>query len=614
MALNAVHSRTEELESVRSEAIAVIGMAGRFPGGANDPDQLWDFLMAGGDAAGPVPPERWDAARFYDPSPDAPGKTNAERANFLAVPVDLFDAQFFGISAKEAIGLDPQQRLLLEVAWEAVENAGLDPSGLKGSQTGVYVGVNSDDYAQAHRHSGKLERIDAYSLAGTCFAPAAGRISYTFGFEGPSMAVDTACSSSLTAVHLACQSLRSRETNLALAAGVNLLLSPAYFIASTKLGTIAPDGACKAFDASANGYGRGEGCGVVVLKRLPDALVAGDRILGLIRGSAVNQDGKSNGLTAPNGLAQEKVIRLALENAGVSPADIGYIEAHGTGTPAGRPDRSRSDRPHHAGLPVQRESAPVEHGEVQHRAPGIRRGHRPGLIKTLQCLRHAMIPRHTRMHTPSPHIPWDKFPIRVPVENTPWPRNGQPLRAGVSSFGFSGTNAHLIVEEAPAETARPPAASLPAEHVLAFSARNPEALRQLAERYGGHLGKTSDTLAEICCTAGAGRSHFPHRLALWGSSPTECGESLRQYLAGEPSGRASRSEGAVGRPKIAFLFTGQGSQYAGMGRALYEIHPVFREAIDDCDAILRKHWNESLVDLLYGPGDCEARLQQTHYT
>ncbi|MDP3000968.1 MAG: polyketide synthase [Bryobacterales bacterium] len=402
--LNGVHCRTQELESVRSESVAVIGMAGRFPGGANDPDQLWDFLMAGGDAAGPVPPERWDAARFYDPSPDAPGKTNAERANFLAVPVDLFDAPFFAISAKEAIGLDPQQRFLLEVSWEALENAGLDPSGLKGSQTSVYVGVNSDDYAQAHRHSGKLERIDAYSLAGTCFAPAAGRISYTFGFEGPSMAVDTACSSSLTAVHLACQSLRSRESNLALAAGVNLLLSPAFFVASTKLGTISPDGACKAFDASANGYGRGEGCGVVVLKRLADALAAGDRILGLIRGSAINQDGKSNGLTAPNGLAQEKVIRLALENAGIPPAGIGYIEAHGTGTPLGDPIeveaigrvmqscRSREN-------PVLLSTVKCNIGHLE-AAAGI-----AGLIKTLLCLRHGMIPRHTRMHTPSPHIP-----------------------------------------------------------------------------------------------------------------------------------------------------------------------------------------------------------------
>ena len=613
MTLNGTQSRIEELESARGEAIAVIGMAGRFPGGANDPDQLWELLLAGSDAAGPVPPERWDAARFYDPSPDAPGKTNAERANFLAVPVDLFDAQFFGISAKEAIGLDPQQRLLLEVAWEAMENAGLDPSGLKGSQTGVYVGMNSDDYAQAHRHSGMLERIDGYSLTGALPAPAAGRISYTFGFEGPSMVVDTACSSSLTAVHLACQSLRSRESNMALAAGVNLLLSPAFFVASTKLGTISPDGTCKAFDASANGYGRGEGCGVVVLKRLPDALAAGDRILGLIRGSALNQDGKSNGLTAPNGLAQEKVIRRALENAGISPAAIGYIEAHGTGTPLGDPIEveaigriMQACRPREN--PVYLSSVKCNIGHLES-AAGI-----AGLIKALQCMRHEMIPRHTGMHTPSPHIPWDKYPICVPVENTPWPRRGEPLRAGISSFGFSGTNAHVIVEEAPAGTAPPPAASLPAGHVLAFSARNAEALRQLAERYAGHLGKTPDTLAEICCTAGAGRSHFPHRLALRGCSPAECAEDLTRWLDGEPSGRVSRSEGAAGRPKIAFLFTGQGSQYVGMGRALYEMHPVFREAIDECDAILRKHWDESLVDLLYGPGASEACLLQTQYT
>ena len=602
-----------DLTGPRPEAIAVIGMAGRFPGGADNPEQLWAFLLAGGDAAGPIPAERWDSARYYDPAPEAPGKTNTEQANFLTAPIDGFDAPFFGISAKEAIALDPQQRLLLEVAWEALEHAGLDPATLKGSPTAVYVGMNSDDYVQAHRHSGHLDRIDAYSLTGGMLAPAAGRIAYTFGFEGPAVALDTACSSSLTAAHLACQSLRVGESNLALVAGVNLILSVGFFVASSKLGTTSPDGTCKAYDAAANGYGRGEGCGVVVLKRLADALADGDRILGLIRGSAVNQDGKSNGLTAPNGLAQEKLIRRALQDAALEPADIGYIEGHGTGTPLGDPIEveaiGRIMAPCRSlDNPVLLSSVKGNIGHLE-AAAGV-----AGLIKALLCLQHESIPRHIRMHTPSPHIPWERLPIRVPLVDTPWVRCARPRRAGVSSFGFSGTNAHLIVEEAPAERVHPAAAAAPAEQVLAFSARNAEALGQLAQRYVEHLGRSPDSLAEIAATAACGRSHFPFRLAVRGSTPAECAGYLQRHLAGEPSRRVVRSQGAASRPKIAFLFTGQGSQYLGMGRGLYETQPVFRAAIDRCDQLLRGSWAVSLVDLLYGADASDEQLRQTQFT
>ena len=511
VALKKAQARLQELESARTEPVAIVGMACRLPGGSDNPAKLWEFLLDGGDASGPIPRERWDAGRFYDPSPAAPGTTHASRANFLTVPIDQFDAQFFGISAKEATGLDPQQRLLLEVSWEAMEHAGLDPSTFKGSQTGVFVGISADDYAQAHRHSGRPERIDGYSLTGTCAAPAAGRISYTFGFEGPSMAIDTACSSSLVAVHLACQSLRARESDMTLAAGVNLMLSPVFLIASTKLGTISAEGICRTFDASANGYGRGEGCGVVVLKRLSDALAAGDRILGLVRGSAVNQDGKSNGLTAPNGLAQERVIRSALENAGLSPAEVGYIEAHGTGTALGDPIEVEAIG--RIMQPCRTNSNPLLLSTVKCNLGHLEAGAGvAGLIKVLLALNHGMIPRHTRMLTPSPHIPWDVYPIRVPLENTVWPRGEQPRRAGVSSFGFSGTNAHLIVEEAPPRET--PAAAVPPIHVLPLSARNPGALRQLAERYSDTLSQPGTSLAEICAMAGAGRSHFSHRLAI----------------------------------------------------------------------------------------------------
>jgi len=610
IALKKTQNRLHEIEAARSEPIAVVGMACRLPGGANDPEALWQMLRRGDNTSVPIPAERWESEHFYHPSPDAPGTTHAVRANFIDRPIDQFDAPFFGISSKEAISLDPQQRLLLEVAWEAIEDAGLNPIALRGSRTGVYVGISSDDYTQAHRHSGRLDLIDGYALTGTCFAPASGRISYTLGFEGPSMAVDTACSSSLVAVHLACQGLRDGESDMALAAGINLILSPIFHIASSKLGTISPDGLCKTFDSSADGYGRGEGCGVIVLKRLSDAIAAKDRILGLIRGSAVNQDGKSNGLTAPNGLAQEKVIQRALHSAGLSPADIGYIEAHGTGTPLGDPIEVEAigrimQTVRGADDPVLISTIKTNIGHLEAGA-GI-----AGLIKALLCLRHGEIPPHLHLSSPSPHIPWGQYPFRVPTELTPWPSGAKPRRAGVSSFGFSGTNAHVIVEEAPREAPRV-GAPAPGPQVVPLSARSAEALRALTERVADHLETSADPLADIAHTAGAGRSHFGFRLAAVGSSGAEIAQSLRQSLAGNPP-RSVVTGSKAERPRIAFLFTGQGSQYVGMGRALYRDQPVFRAALEACDQILRPRLGESLLDLLYGPEADNERLQQTGF-
>ncbi|HEX8171687.1 MAG TPA: type I polyketide synthase [Thermoanaerobaculia bacterium] len=601
-ALKKTESRVAELERARTEPLAVVGMACRFPGGANDPEALWRFLAAGGNACVPVPPERWDASRFYDPSPDTPGTTHAARAHFLSEPVDGFDAPFFGISGKEAVSLDPQQRLLLEVSWEALEEAAIDPHSLRGSNTGVYVGISADDYTQAHRHSGRLERIDGYALTGTCFAPAAGRISYTFGFEGPAIAIDTACSSSLVAVHLASQALRNGECDLALAAGVNLILSPIFHISSSKLGTISPDGQCKTFDASANGYGRGEGCGVVVLKRLSDALAANDRILALVRGSAVNQDGRSNGLTAPNGLAQENVIQRALASAKLTPADVGYIEVHGTGTPLGDPieleaigrvmrDARAQDDP----LIVGTIKTNIGHLEA---GAGV-----AGLIKAIQCLRHEGIPPHLHLREPSPHIPWERLPLVVPRELTPWPRTSKPRRAGVSSFGFSGTNAHVVLEEAPLQ----PATSRSARplHVLPLSARSAEALDDLARRTAEHLlGRDEASLADIAHTLATGRAHFAHRVAVVAATRDEAAKLLGEST---PSKRVARGSGAASRPKIAFLYTGQGSQYAGMGRTLYDSQPVFRAALDECAALF-----PPLLDAIHRGTD--EQLQQTELT
>lgn len=609
IALKRAQARVEALEARRVEPIAIIGMACRLPGGANDPEALWDLLGRGVDTCGPIPADRWSSEVFYNASADSPGQTHAARANFLDVPVGAFDAPFFGVSVKEATSMDPQQRLLLELGWEALEDAGLDPAGLRGSRTGVFVGISSDDYAQAHRHSGRLELIDGYALTGTCLAPAAGRVSYTFGFEGPSMAVDTACSSSLVAVHLACQSLRDGETDLAMVGGVNLMLSPVFHIASSKLGTISPDGLCKTFDTAADGYGRGEGCGVIMLKRLADATADGDRILAVVRGSAVNQDGKSNGLTAPNGLAQERVIRDALDRAGLRPDEIDYIEVHGTGTSLGDPieveaiGRVMADRP--ADRPVVLGTVKSNIGHLE-AAAGI-----AGLIRAVQCMRHGEIPAHLHLDNPSDHIPWGQYPFRVVTQHTPWPASAAPRRAGVSSFGFSGTNAHVILEEAPAPAA--PSAAADRAMVLPLSARTPDGLKELARRWRDWLGTPGATLADAATTAAAGRSHMAQRLALVGRTREEVVAGLDSYVEGKPGRGIALGTVGNGRPKVAGLFTGQGSQYPGMGRDLYLGEPVFRDAIDAVDAAIGDRLGRRLVDLLYGEDASDAELQQTGF-
>jgi acyl transferase domain-containing protein/NADPH:quinone reductase-like Zn-dependent oxidoreductase len=609
IALKRAQARVAELEARRSAPVAIIGMACRLPGGANDPEALWQLLCDGADTSQPIPAERWPGSQFYNAASETPGHTHAVRAHFLDMPVYEFDAPFFGVSSKEATAMDPQQRLLLELGWEALEDAGIDPSGLRGSRTGVFVGISSDDYAQAHRHSGQLDLIDGYSLTGSCFAPAAGRISYTFGFEGPSLAVDTACSSSLVAVHLACRSLREGEIDLAVTAGVNLILSPVFHIASSKLGTISPDGLCKTFDASADGYGRGEGCGVVLLKRLADAQRDGDRILAVIRGSAVNQDGKSNGLTAPNGLAQERVIREALAHAGLQPEDIDYVEVHGTGTPLGDPIEVEAIGRVMAGRPKSR---PVVLGTVKSNighleaAAGI-----AGLIKTVLCLRHGEIPAHLHLDNPSPHIPWGSYPFKVVTQRSPWSGADAPRRAGISSFGFSGTNAHLIVEQAPAEEASTLAGEGRAM-LLPLSARSLEALRALATHWRDWLADADEaSLATVCATAAVGRAHMSQRLAVTGKTRADLIEGLENFLNGQPKRNVATGSVEDNAPKIAALFTGQGSQYPGMGRALYESEPVFRDTIDACSDALGDLGGRSLVKIVYGPDASDEELRQT---
>jgi len=408
-----------EIDSLKHrEPIAVIGMACRFPGNANRPEAFWDLLKKGEDAVTEVPKERWDADAYYDPDPEAPGKMYMKTGAFIN-GIENFDAHFFGISPKELRSLDPQQRLLLEVSWETFENAGIPAASLKGSNTGVFVGILNSDYANINILSGDLRKVNAYSLTGTVFSTAGGRISYMYDLQGPNISVDTACSSSLVATHLACQSLRDGESDIALAGGVNLILTPGGNVAFCKMKTLSPDGRCKSFDASADGLSRSDGCGMILLKRLSDALEAGDPVLAVIRGSAVNQDGKSNGLTAPSGKSQQAVIAAALERAGLLPDAVSFIEAHGTGTSLGDPIEMNAigavygknrDKSHP--LFVGAVKANIAHLES---AAGI-----ASIIKTVLALNHKKIPPQPHFHQPNPEIAWDEFPVVVPKELTSW--------------------------------------------------------------------------------------------------------------------------------------------------------------------------------------------------
>jgi myxalamid-type polyketide synthase MxaB len=418
-AMEEMQRKLDALQRDKKEPIAIVGMGCRFPGQATDPEAYWKLLHDGVDAIGEVPPDRWDIDAYYDPDPDCPGKMYTRMGGFLNA-VDKFDAQFFGISPRETTKTDPQQRLALEISWEALENAGIDPQKLMGSQSGVFLGITNTDYARVVERAG-VSAIDAYYLTGNCLNFAAGRIAYTLGLQGPTIAMDTACSSSGVAVHVACQSLRNRECNLALAGGVSLILSPEISITSTKARTLSPDGSCKTFDASANGYVRGEGCGIVVLKRLSEALRDGDRIQALIRGSAVNQDGASSGITVPNKLAQIEVMRQALERAGLRPNQVDYIEAHGTGTPLGDPIEVRAlasvySRERSADHPLVLGTAKTNIGHLES-AAGI-----AGLIKVVLSLQHRTIPPHLHFKKLNPAISLDEIPAVLPLQAMPWKR------------------------------------------------------------------------------------------------------------------------------------------------------------------------------------------------
>ena len=444
--IRTLRNRVEELESSQHSPIAIIGAGIRFPGGVNDAASFWNLLAEGRDAITEIPSERWDWRAYFNSDADAPGSMYTQHGGFLS-GVDLFDAAFFGISPREAAAMDPQHRLTLEVAWEALENSGYSPGALQGTSVGIYLGIANNDYGRAALAD--IDNIDAYTGSGNSPAMVAGRLSYVLGLHGPSLAIDTSCSSSLVAVHLACAALRAAECNVALAGGVNLILSPESNIALSKAHMMARDGRCKTFDDAADGYVRSEGCGIIVLKKLAHALADGDRVLAVIRGSAVNHDGHSGGLTAPNGPAQAAVIRSALAAAQVNAAEIGYVEAHGTGTSLGDPIEVETLASVMAGdgsrnHPLAIGSVKTNMGHLEG-ASGI-----AGLMKVVLALEHQAIPPSLHLNKKNSHIQWDKLPVFVPTRLEPWEAREANRFAGVSSFGFSGTNAHVVLEQAPA--------------------------------------------------------------------------------------------------------------------------------------------------------------------
>lgn len=605
LALQDAEARIAELESARARPIAVIGFGCRAPGGVVDGDSFWRLLEEGRDAIGPVPADRWDHEALYDPDPETPGRIATRNGGFLE-RIDTFDPEFFGISPREAAGMDPQQRMVLEVCWEALENAGQSPRGLEGSATGVFIGGGAADYAYLQLKAGDPGLLDAHFASGMAHSVLSGRVSYLLGLQGPALTIDTACSSSLVAVHTACQSLRAGDCRLALAGGVNLILSPDIFIALSRARMLAPDGRCKTFDASADGFARGEGCAIVALKLLSDAEAAGDRVLAVIRGTAVNQDGASSGLTAPNGTAQEAVIRAALDQANLAPDAVGYIEAHGTGTELGDPLEARALGAVFASgrsRPLMVGSVKTNVGHLEGAAGVI------GLIKTILSLRHGVVPAHLHLAKPSAHIAWEDLKLTVSPKAVAFPEiNGRRI-AGVSSFGFSGTNAHVIVEAAP-ET---PAREMPVRAwALPLSAPDVGRLSELAAAVSRAI--TPETrLADVARTLTTGRAHLKERAVVRADSgaAARVGFELLAKGAEAPGIVRARLE-THDPPRTAFLFTGQGSQCTGMGAALYASAPAYRTAFDECDALLEPLLGRSIKSIVFDPVNAEE-LNQTGY-